>query len=316
MQGSECEVSQAAMIRIAIIGLGRMGRIHLEVVRQAASVLAAAVVEPDPTIRLGLEGQDMLVFDSLDELLQTDGFDAAIVAAPTVMHATVMEQLITAGVPILCEKPCGVSVPETEAIVRAAAQAGVPLQIGYWRRFVPELISLRDRIASGEFGALARVSCAQWDEQPPNDLFRRQSGGISIDMGVHDFDQMRWLTGQEIRRVVALASPTEPNRPRGDPDTAEILCSLSGGTIGHISLGRRFSPGDSCWAEVIGDKSYERSDFMWGHGGEKTFYRALSDQLDAFAATVRGEPLVGAGGEDAVYAMTVAERVHESLMSL
>ena len=154
----------------------------------------------------------MLVFDSLDALLQTDGFDAAIVAAPTVMHARVMEQLITAGVPILCEKPCGVSVAETEAIVDAAAQAGVPLQIGYWRRFVPELISLRDRIASGEFGTLARVSCAQWDEQPPNDLFRRQSGGISIDMGVHDFDQMRWLTGQEIERVEALGSPTEVDK--------------------------------------------------------------------------------------------------------
>src|SRR5205823_3197017 len=102
-----------------------------------------------------------------------------------------------AGISVLCEKPLGVRAADAEAAARAAEDAGIVLQVGYWRRFVPELRSLRERIAAGELGEINQLACMQWDQEPPTSQFRSHSGGIAIDMGVHEFDQTRWLVGQE-----------------------------------------------------------------------------------------------------------------------
>ncbi len=80
------------------------------------------------------------------------------------------------------------------------------LQVGYWRRFVPELRQLRDRVAAGELGQICQVSCMQWDAELPSEQFRAHSGGIAVDMGVHEFDEVRWLLGQEFRWVTATAA--------------------------------------------------------------------------------------------------------------
>jgi myo-inositol 2-dehydrogenase/D-chiro-inositol 1-dehydrogenase len=118
----------------------------------------------------------------------------------------------------------------------------VLLQVAYWRRFVPALKRLKDRIAQGEFGDLYLVSCYQWDETPSPASFRATSGGAFIDMGVHEFDQLRWLTGQEISHPrVATAGTVFAEKIEVDPDAAQALCDLSGGATGLISLGRRFS---------------------------------------------------------------------------
>ena len=91
----------------------------------------------------------------------------------------------------------------------------MPLQVAYWRRFIPGLRRLHDRIAAGEFGVIHLVTCYQWDEQPPSAAFRAHSGGIAIDMGVHEFDQLRWLTGQDISGLAAVAA--RARRPTGSP---------------------------------------------------------------------------------------------------
>jgi len=207
---------------------------------------------------------------------------------------------------MLCEKPCGTTAAEASAAADAAEAAGCPLQIGYWRRFVPELQELRDRIRAGALGELTLVSCYQWDAEPSAPEFRATSGGIAVDMGVHELDQLRWLTGQELGAFARAAQP-----PKGDgPEGLQLLGSLSQGTAAFVSMGQRFPHGDCVWVEVFGTDGYERVPVLWGDAGDAAFHRALRAQAHAFADLVRR----GAGGDaataqDALAALAAAERL-------
>jgi myo-inositol 2-dehydrogenase/D-chiro-inositol 1-dehydrogenase len=288
-------------LRIAIIGAGRMGRTHLAALARSHRAVAAAVVDPDEAARARAR---VPTFATVDDLLAAGGFDAALIAAPTDLHLELIRRLAAAGVPILCEKPCGLT-PEDAG---AAAAAGVLLQVGYWRRFVPELIALRERIRSGALGTPSLLICHQWDELPPPPGFRARSGGIAVDMAVHEIDQARWLLGQEFGEVWAVGGA-----PGDDPDTAVAGGRLSGGAVATLTLGRRFPPDDSCWCELFASGGYARVEFMTGAGAQDAFLSALAAQADAFADAVAGGERLGATGADAVAALRVAEQIDAAL---
>jgi myo-inositol 2-dehydrogenase/D-chiro-inositol 1-dehydrogenase len=292
-----------------------MGRVHLNAMRESAMTAPVAVAEPAPGIREALSAQGLTVFASAEELLAAGGFDAVVIAAPSDQHVSLVSIFATAGVPILCEKPLGVTVADARAASAAASASEVLLQIGYWRRFVPELRELRRRIAAGDLGEVNLLACMQWDAEPPSPGFRAHSGGVAVDMGVHEFDQTRWLLGQEVHWVAAVpAGPTaDESAPPTDPDAASILLQLSGGAAGTVSLGRRFPHQDSCWVEVWATHGYERVPFMWADGSERAFVDAITAQLEGFVRAVTGGPLEAAGAEDAVAALTVAEAAGTAL---
>jgi myo-inositol 2-dehydrogenase / D-chiro-inositol 1-dehydrogenase len=284
-----------------------MGQLHLSALDAASGVEAAAVADPSERVRAGATSRGLSAYASVDALLESGDAQAAIVAAPSALHLSLVERLAEAGLHVLCEKPCGTAPEETSHARDAAERGGVLLQVGFWRRFVPTLVDLRDRIHAGVFGELSAIACWQWDERPPPRAFRETSGGIVVDMGVHEFDQLRWLSGQDVDRVSGLASGVAYDDPvEGDPESVALLCSLSGGTLGIVSLGRRFSEGDSCWLEVIGTQGHERIDFMAGTDGERVFHQALISQVEAFAAAVRDRVLRGAGADDASQALRAA----------
>ena len=293
-------------VRLAVIGAGRMGRTHLRALARARGVGAVAVVEPVAAVREELDDGRLRVWPTVEELLDHEGIDGAVIAAPTDLHLELVTRVAAAGLPILCEKPCGMRPEETREAVRVATDAGVVLQVGYWRRFVPALTALRERLASGELGVPLLVSCWQWDAEPPPPAFRERSGGILLDMGVHELDQIRWLTGREIEEIVAFAGGI-------DADSATALVRLEGGTAATISLGRMFPHGDCCWVELMGTSGQVRELFMWGAEGTRVFEDALVAQAEAFAAAVRGESPRGAGGEDAIHAIEAADRAARSL---
>jgi myo-inositol 2-dehydrogenase/D-chiro-inositol 1-dehydrogenase len=133
-------------------------------------------------------------------------------------------------------------------------------------------------------------------------------------MGVHEFDQMRWLTGQELAEVTAFpAAAASEDVVAGDPEAAGVLARLSGGAIATVSLGRTFPHGDCCWVELMGTEGHARELFIWGDEGERVFHEALLAQAEAFAQAVRGGPRRGATGEDALRASEAAERATRSM---
>jgi myo-inositol 2-dehydrogenase / D-chiro-inositol 1-dehydrogenase len=305
---------RAERVRLAVIGAGRMGRVHLDALALARTACVVAVVEPAPAAREAAATRGLATYADLDELLEAGGFDAALIAAPSDLHLQLVERLAAAGVPVLCEKPCGGRADEARAAAAAAAAGGVHLQVGYWRRFVPELVALQARLAAGALGDALLVACWQWDAAPPSSGFRAHSGGIAIDMGVHEFDQVRWLSGQEIVELEAMPA-TLPAAAAldDDPDSVAATARLAGGTVATISLGRHFPHGDCCWLEVMGTRGHERCTFMWGEDGQRVFRNALAAQADAFADAVAGGGPRGASGSDAVHALEAAEQMRGSM---
>jgi len=297
-----------------------MGRVHLAALKASEQVSLAGIVEPADAVRAKLEGERVPLFASPQDLIDAATVEGVLIAAPSPAHAALVSQFAAAGIPVLCEKPVGVSIDEAAKARDAALRAGVVLQVGYWRRFVPKLRELRARIEAGELGEIYQLSCMQWDQEPPSASFRAGSGGIAIDMGVHEIDQIRWLLGEQVESVAALAAGRLPPEAvsAADPDAAVVLAKLAGGSVATISLGRRFPYADSCWLELWGSRGYERVPFMWdadvwSDAGDQVFVGAMQAQAEAFARAVRGGRCEGAGGDDAVAALTVAAQVAESL---
>jgi myo-inositol 2-dehydrogenase/D-chiro-inositol 1-dehydrogenase len=297
-----------------------MGRVHLAALKASDQISLAGIVEPVDHVRANLEREHVPLFASPQELIAAGTAEAVLIAAPSPVHAMLVSEFAAAGIPMLCEKPVGVSPEEAAQARDAALRADVVLQVGYWRRFVPQLRELRGRIEAGELGEIYQLSCMQWDQEPPSASFRADCGGIAIDMGVHEIDQIRWLLGEQIEWVAAVAAGRLPAEAASaaDPDAAVVLAKLSGAAVATISLGRRFPYADSCWLELWGTRGYERMRFMWdadvwSDASDEVFVGAMRAQAEAFARAVRGGPCEGADGDDAVAALTVAAQVAESL---
>lgn len=300
--------------RLALVGAGRMGRTHLRALADSRTVKVVAVAEPLDLLRNRLTAEGKSVHSDLTQLLSRVRPDGVLIAAPTDNHLSIVRTAVAAGVPILCEKPAGLTSADVGEAARLATQHGVPLQVAYWRRYVPAVQALRQRILDGALGNIHLVISSQWDGEPPSAQFRTASGGIFVDMGVHEFDQIRWLTGQEIIDVQAVAAGhvSDP-AAKGDVDSAQALLTLSGASTGLVSLGRHYPAGDMATVEVFGTHGHERITVLDPDHGEAPMLQALRQQAEAFAEYVRSGTTDGAGVGDALAALHSAEHASEAL---
>ncbi|MGQ3213112.1 MAG: Gfo/Idh/MocA family protein [Shinella sp.] len=300
--------------RLGLVGAGRMGQVHLRAVAESAHVEIVAVAEPSAAARAALSPSAFALHADATTMIDAGGLDGILLATPSHTHLATVAAVAARGLPILCEKPCGISAAQAAKAAAIAEKAKIHLQIGYWRRFVPELKALKDRIQAGLLGELYLVSCFQWDETPPATSFRAKGGGAFIDMGVHEFDQLRWLTGQELGNYCVAASKTAfADAVPEDPDAVQLLCDLSGGGNGLVSLGRRFPVGDACWVQVFGTQAFTESRFFWPPSGEAVFFAALRAQLEDFARAAQGGASQGATASDAIAALVAAEAATQAL---
>jgi myo-inositol 2-dehydrogenase / D-chiro-inositol 1-dehydrogenase len=316
-----------APFRLGLIGAGRMGRTHLRGLAGSERVAVTAIAEVSEDTRRIVPDVGAAVYPGITEMLDAESLDGVLIVVPTDRHLDVINEVADRGLPILCEKPCGLTVTQTLAAVTAADWAGVPFQVAYWRRYVPALRALREAIAAGELGTVHLVACYQWDDRPPTDEFRAHSGGILIDMGVHEFDEMRWLTGQELGDMKAISSgivpgglirhvPGKQPQRSADVDGAQVLVQLSDGSSGLVSLGRFHPAGDMARAEVFGTKGTARCDFLDPAEGERAQLAALRLQAESFADFASGGPCTGATGADAIAALDAATRAGAAVPAL
>jgi len=284
-----------------------MGRTHLDVLGSMPGIVVAGIADPRDDVREALGGE-RASFATLDEMLGQCELDGVLVAAPTDRHLEIVRRLMAERLPVLCEKPCGLTVEETEECAKAAERAGCLLQVAYWRRFVPELQRLRQRMLAGDFGEVLAVNCHQWDASPPPEEFRGRSGGIFVDMGVHEFDQVRWLSGQEFGTVKVVTSRLGP--AASDADCAQMIAELSGGSTAAVSLGRWHPAGDSCKVDVFGTAGADTAWFLRPAAGDAVFLEALRLQAEDFVRSASGGGGGGGGNgatvTDAVAALSVA----------
>ncbi|MFN8133562.1 MAG: Gfo/Idh/MocA family oxidoreductase [Solirubrobacteraceae bacterium] len=304
-------------VRVGLVGAGRIGAVHAQAITGGAGLELAAVCDPQAEAAAAAAAPaGARVAATVPELLAGGGVDAFVVAAPTSRHPELVTELAAAGLPILCEKPLGLTASDAQRAAGAAAAAGILLAVGYWKRFVPELIAVHDGLADGALGALAMAVCVQWDAAPPPAAFRDPavSGGILVDMGVHEFDMLRWLTGGTIERIVGAPSAAVAAAPvPGDPETANLVASLSTGASAVVTLSRCHPGGDRCSLDVLATGGVRAVEFLRPDHADADMLAALRRQDEAFGRAVRGAPWPGAAGADAVAALQDAAGAAEAL---
>ena len=304
--------------RLALIGAGRIGSFHAQTLADSERAESAAVVDPRPQAAAAIGGESTRRYSDLDELIAAGGIDGALIAVPTTLHVPVIEKLAPTGVPLLSEKPCGRTSSEARVIADLVERSASFLRVAFWRRYVPELAAVKERVAAGEFGGIATAFSAQWDEKPPSAEFRdvASSGGLIVDTAVHDFDLIRWLTGEELVEAFGLESTVTSEAPvPGDPESASLVLRLASGGTALISVGRRHAPGEVQRLWLVGTDDAIDVPYI-ARSDDPAMDAAFKAQTEDFASVVSGErdgPSRLATIADAIAALEVAELVGKAI---
>jgi len=248
-----------ARIGIGVIGLGRMGRVYAtHTARQIEDADLRAVADPDPAALAAFAAHTpgARTFADYRDLIASSEIQAVIVASPTSTHADVVCAAAQAGKAIFCEKPLALTLAATDAAISAVERAGVPLQVGFMRRFDRGYEDAKRKIEAGVIGQPVTVRSIGRDPHRTSLEFADPavSGGLIVDMAIHDFDSLRWLMGDEIERVYAeSASLVYPElRGVGDVDNAMIALRFVGGGLGNVEVSRTAIYGYDIRCEVVG----------------------------------------------------------------
>lgn len=245
-------------MRIGLIGLGRIGGFHADTLASLDSVEELVVTDPVASAVDAVTGRIAKARAVADPAALLDsGIDGVVIAAATNAHSDLIRAAVAKGVPTFCEKPVAGTIAESLAVQAAVAGSDVPVQIGYPRRFDPAFVAAQEAVRSGGLGRVTTVRSTTLDPAPPPAAYLAVSGGVFRDCSVHDFDAVRWVTGQEVVEVYALGSVDPDAAPEmyvanGDHSTVSALLTLSDGTIGVVSNTRTNGRGYDVRLEVHG----------------------------------------------------------------
>ncbi|UCF09958.1 MAG: Gfo/Idh/MocA family oxidoreductase, partial [Candidatus Bipolaricaulota bacterium] len=191
-----------------------------------------------------------------DPILGSDRVDAVFICTSTDTHAQLIEAAAAAGKHIFCEKPIALDLPSIDRALAAVEAAGVKLQIGFNRRFDPNFREARERVAAGDIGTPNLLRITSRDPAPPPISYIESSGGIFLDMTIHDFDMARYIMRDEVHELFAQGAARIDPRigEAGDVDTATVALRFASGALGIIENSRQATYGYDQRLEVLGDK--------------------------------------------------------------
>jgi myo-inositol 2-dehydrogenase/D-chiro-inositol 1-dehydrogenase len=243
-------------LKVGLIGAGRIGRVHAEnlVYRiPEADLVAVADIFVEASERLAAE-LGVTAYQDHRRILEDERVDAVLICSSTNTHAQFIEDAAGAGKQIFCEKPIALDLGKIDRALAAVEQAGVKLQIGFNRRFDPSFRRVHEIVAAGEIGEPHILRITSRDPAPPPIEYVRVSGGIFLDMTIHDFDMARFLMGRDVESVYTagevLVDPAIGQA--GDVDTAVITLHFENGALGVIDNSRQAVYGYDQRVEVFG----------------------------------------------------------------
>ena len=242
-------------MKVALLGAGRIGQLHARSLAAEPAVSELLVADADPARAEALADQSRATaVASAEDAIERA--DALVIAAATDAHASLVRAGLDRRLPIFCEKPLALELEETAELVGRVEEAGVPLQLGFQRRFDSGYREARRLVESGELGTLYAVRLATHDPEPPHEAYIPASGGIFRDLAIHDFDIVRWLTGAEVEEVHATGAVVafDVFARYGDVDTAVASFRLSNGSLGVLTAARHDPLGYDVRAELFGSR--------------------------------------------------------------
>ncbi|MBA3517317.1 MAG: inositol 2-dehydrogenase [Rhizobiales bacterium] len=250
------------MLRFGLLGAGRIGQIHGRNIAAAADARLLAIADVDRKAAAALAESTGAEVRDAEAIIAAGDIDAILIGTPTDTHADLIEAGARAGKAVFCEKPVDLASSRVESCLKVVEAAGIPLMIGFNRRFDPNFAALQARVASGAVGSVEIVTVISRDPGPPPISYIGRSGGLYRDMMIHDFDIMRFMLGEEPVELHAYGSAlVDPAiGEAGDVDTAVVMLRTESGKLGQISNSRRAAYGYDQRIEVHGSEGLARAD--------------------------------------------------------
>jgi predicted dehydrogenase len=295
-------------LQVGIIGAGRIGRVHAESITfrlPQARVLAITDVSREAAQAVAARCEVPVVASSSAEIFGNPEIEAVLICSSTDTHAELIVQAAEAGKHIFCEKPISLSLAEIDRALAAVNKAGVQLQIGFNRRFDANFARVRRAVVEGEVGRPQLMHIVSRDPEPPPPAYVKVSGGMFMDMTIHDFDMARFLMGDEVEEIytsagvmvdaeigkAAAVSPWSDWHDRQLPQGCVWLRSAGGGA------GQRRQ---DCDGEPVSEPGFHQHGALGLHGpAAELLHGAVHGELCQRAGVVRcGYPRTAAGGGD------------------
>jgi len=267
------------MIKIGIVGLGRIGKVHLHNIQHhiVEAQVVAACSRSEQSLDYAKQFGVEKLFTSYEKMLSEGGIDAVVVASPTALHFEHLKLAIAAQKHIFCEKPIDLSIENILEIKRHLSAIQIKFMLGFNRRFDPNILKIKKELKDGRLGRTQSVKLISRDPGPPPMEFIKTSGGLFLDMAIHDFDLARHLMGSEVTQVFTTAGifGQLPLETVGDVDTAVSVLKFEDNSFATIENSRNSSYGYDQRVEVFGDKglvsSQNKSDDTVSFADQKGF---------------------------------------------
>ena len=321
------------MYRFGLLGAGRIGKMHGRnlAAHPRADLFGIYDVDTAACIEVGTVAR-CKGYDSVDEFLEDSSIEAVLIATSTDTHCDLIERSARAGKAVLCEKPIHLDIRRVDQCAEVVRSSGVPVQIGFNRRFDPSHAALGKAAASGEIGRLELAVITSRDPAPPPLDYLRVSGGLFRDMMIHDFDIARFLFGEEPVEVTAmggvLVAPAIGEI--GDVDSAMVTMRMESGALCQINCSRRCAYGYDQRIEMFGEKgmlissnpkvtNLQRYDSPSTGAGDRLHHffieryaESYIQEIDAFIDALEGGRAPSPSFEDGRRALMLADAAVES----
>lgn len=314
-------------LRIGIIGLGRIGKIHYNNITQ--QLPEATVVMVADVCREALPVD--VPYGTADQLIDHPDIDAVIICSPTDTHADYIERCARKGKDVFCEKPLDLSLARIEQTLAIVQQSGIKLMLGFNRRFDANFMKLRSLVDEGKIGTVHIVKITSRDPAPPGLAYLQGSGGMFMDMTIHDFDMARYIMGKEVVQVYAAGATLTGGdvETAGDIDTAVVTLTFEDGAMAVIDNSRKAVYGYDQRLEVFGSKGMALVDnnkpdnhVYYDNGGAQSslplhffmdrYTTSYLTEMKAFISSVQDKQPVPVDGTDGLKAAMLAMAAQHS----
>ena len=313
-------MNKPSKVGVGVIGTGRIGKLHIEHLAQnipEAELIAICSLDPTSIESLAKRFDIPKTTDDYTVLLADPRIEAVLVASATDTHVELSQAAAQAGKHVFCEKPISLDIGQIDQTLAIVEKAGVKFQVGFNRRFDASFARIREAVASGEIGEPHIMRITSRDPAPPPIEYVKVSGGIFLDMTIHDFDMARYLIGDEVLEIYAAGGVrVDPKIGEvGDIDTTVITLRFQNGAIATIDNSREAVYGYDQRVEVFGSKGMVTvtnppTNTVTFSGSEGThaasppyffverYKAAFLSELQAFFACIQEDTLPPVTGED------------------
>lgn len=322
------------MMHIGIIGIGRIGKIHLNnCLRHFRQVNVVAAMNPSAVGREFAKDMGVpLVTSDAGEIFENQEIKAVLICSATDSHAEYVEAAARAGKAVFCEKPMDLSLDRVRQTLGIVKESQVPLMLAFNQRFDPSFADVRQRVKSGQIGDIRSLHIISRDPGPPPISYIKKSGGMLMDMTIHDFDMARFQMGCEVTQVYAKgANVVSPAIAKaGDIDFATVILTFENGATALIENCREATYGYDQRLEIFGSKGMIRTEnplkttnsFSGEEGTQvarnldffmERYAESYRLELKAFFDALQNNERMPATGDDGLKAMEIAEAAYRSI---